>query len=288
MTHHGKSPRHVLAPGLYAHADGAGRIRIGNGIRAVLELPASPGLRRALAAVDRGEAPPGDASTRRAVRLLAPVLVEADRLIRPGIDPGDAAAAAADEPVLFTERLQARCATRVAVVGDLGARADPGALLASTGMVVTSEDDGPDIVLLLALGETDRDRTDPWTSAGVPHLPVRAIGAEVVLGPLVVPGRTACLRCVDAHRIGQDPGLRRALTLHLDAVRHDGVATPRDSALAALATAWAVRDLVSLAEGRQPSTWSTTLTFGADLSEVDRTTWPRHPDCGCVWATDAA
>lgn len=37
------------------------------------------------------------------------------------------------------------------------------------------------------------------------HLPIVVSGRGVVIGPLVVPGRTGCLACLDAHRRDDDP-----------------------------------------------------------------------------------
>ena len=44
-----------------------------------------------------------------------------------------------------------------------------------------------------------------WSRAGIPHLPLQVLDATAWVGPLVLPGRTACLRCVDAHRRDRDP-----------------------------------------------------------------------------------
>lgn len=58
----------------------------------------------------------------------------------------------------------------------------------------------PAAVVLVAEGAPPAWRATPslaapWHAHGVPHLPVVA-AAGVAVGPLVVPGRTACLRCV--------------------------------------------------------------------------------------------
>ena len=39
----------------------------------------------------------------------------------------------------------------------------------------------------------------------MPHLVATVRGATGVVGPLVVPGRTSCLRCADLHRRDADP-----------------------------------------------------------------------------------
>ena len=40
--------------------------------------------------------------------------------------------------------------------------------------------------------------------AGVPHLPVRVRDGAGLVGPLVIPGVTSCLRCADLHRSDRD------------------------------------------------------------------------------------
>ena len=86
-------------------------------------------------------------------------------------------------------------------------------------------------------------RLDDWMRAGTPHLVVRERPGRPVLGPFVVPGATACLRCVDAHLGEHDP--RRALVVEQVATTPPLRPSEPDPALRALALAWAVRDLVA-------------------------------------------
>ena len=44
-----------------------------------------------------------------------------------------------------------------------------------------------------------------WLTVDVPHLPVVFGERAAVLGPLVVPGESPCLRCAEEHRIDEDP-----------------------------------------------------------------------------------
>jgi len=108
----------------------------------------------------------------------------------------------------------------------------------------------------------------------------------LVIGPFVVPGRTACLRCVDAHRTDADPSWPLLVRQYAAASirdRVDGAPEPVDPLLAALALAWAARDLATYVDGRRPSTWSATITVQPDLSELETRSWLRHPACGCSW-----
>ena len=107
----------------------------------------------------------------------------------------------------------------------------------------------------------------------------------MTLGPFVVPGATACLRCVDAHRGEADP--RRGLVLEqaasLPALTRDRV----DPALHALALAWAARDVVTFVEGGRPATWSATVRVDAGLRLAPQE-WLRHSHCGCSWGDQLA
>ncbi|GAA4808056.1 hypothetical protein ACFQ0K_02600 [Nocardioides caeni] len=134
--------------------------------------------------------------------------------------------------------------------------------------------------LVVASGVLDRERVDPLVQGAMPHLVVSGAGAGMRVGPFVDPGRTACLRCVDAHEALPDP--RRPLLL-CQAARQDAEQwPPRDDVLDLMALAWATRDLARFVEGDRPSTWSATADFGPRSGPLV-TEWGRHPECGCAW-----
>ncbi len=146
---------------------------------------------------------------------------------------------------------------------------------------------GPLVGVLIGVGEPDRELLDPWMREHLPVLLVRLTEGRAVIGPFVVPGRTACVRCVDAHHTDADgdwPLLVRQYAAASANDRADGAPEPVDPALAALAIAWAARDVASYVDGTRPSTWSTTLTFDGTLGAVEARSWLRHPECGCSWA----
>lgn len=282
--------RPALAPGLRVLRRSRSELQVGLGTSGTaLRLPDSEPVRRTLDQLARGEAVPDDPRTRTVLDLLAPVLVDGSALLAPGVAPGDVAAVALRDPSGYRERLAARARASVSVQGSLGA-ADAAArqLLDAAGLRTTTS--GARVVLLLSLGEVDRADLDPLVRAGTPHVLVRLVEGTAVVGPFVVPGGTACVRCIDAHLADQDPtsvslAARHAWVRHQ---RRDGVAEPVDTALATLAIAWAVRDLVSHAEGDRPSTWSTTVHLAPGLTRVTQATWLRHPACGCTWLGDEA
>lgn len=141
----------------------------------------------------------------------------------------------------------------------------------------------PRAALLVSRGEPARDLPDAWLHDDLPHLVVTATADGVRIGPFVEPGRTACLRCLDAHRADHDPRWPLVLLQHVTAAdAAPDVPDPVPGDLLALALVWAVRDLVGWLDGRRPRSWSTTIDVGPDLALPVRA-WPQHPACGCAW-----
>jgi bacteriocin biosynthesis cyclodehydratase domain-containing protein len=139
--------------------------------------------------------------------------------------------------------------------------------------------------VLVGVGEPDRELADAWLRDGTPYLVVRVTEGRAVVGPFVVPGRTACLRCVDAHHSDVDsdwPLLVRQYAAASSRDRADGAPEPVDPALAAIAAGWAARDVTSYVDGLRPSTWSSTLVVPGDLTSLTSHGWSRHPECGCA------
>jgi hypothetical protein len=275
-----RTPRRpVLAPGLRA-LPVAGEVRIG--LASPLRVRDSPALRRVLTVLARGETPPDTPATRRVLRELAPVLRDGDTLVHPAVPPGEVAAVALAHRDV-AGRLALRAEQRVRVVGDLGLAPalDAEELVRRSGLRVCASD--PTLVLVLSRGEPDRADLDPLLRTGTPHLLVRAVESSVVLGPFVVPGRTACLRCVDAHEADRDAARPVLLREYLRTPRLDGVADPVPSAVAVAALGLAVADLVRFADQEEPCCWSATLALTSGRAPGGVVRWLRHQACGCSW-----
>ena len=167
----------------------------------------------------------------------------------------------------------------VAVVAssETGAALTP--LLNAVGLVPATAGDRV-AALVVAAAEVSRSSLDPLLREGLPHLVVTGAPGELTVGPFVVPGLTACLRCVDAHRGEDDP--RRALVVEQVASQPPLVEDRHNAALRSIALGWAVQDLVRFLEGGRPSTWSATVRIAADLAPTPHP-WLRHPHCGCSW-----
>jgi hypothetical protein len=128
----------------------------------------------------------------------------------------------------------------------------------------------PDPVLVAALM---RDR--------VPHLVVSADEAIGVVGPLVVPGRSACARCVDMSKAFRDPAwpriLAQASTGGLTAATR-ACDTVLAAATAAIATAQA---LMLIDQAGEPAAANGTLEVVLPEWQWQRRGWPPNPACTC-------
>lgn len=153
----------------------------------------------------------------------------------------------------------------------------PDLVAAATGLLGDTVAQDADVVLLLEPGQVRREHCDPLLRDGTPHLVVAGAPDLWVVGPFVVPGVTACLRCVDATLGEHDP--RRALVVEQVSRQR----RPRaDPLLAAMAIPYAVRDVLTYLRGDPPLTWSSTLAVPRKGAPTV-TSWRRHPHCGCSW-----
>ncbi|HJU97563.1 MAG TPA: hypothetical protein VJ644_06285 [Jiangellaceae bacterium] len=138
----------------------------------------------------------------------------------------------------------------------------------------------PDIVVVAPTRGTGRDDAAALVRAGVTHLVVRVVETTGIVGPLVVPGRTSCLRCHDLHRTDRDPAWPRILAQ----VERDPPASPAcDVALAALAGALAAQQALSHVDGFVPTTADGTIEIRLPDGLPRRRSWRPHPACGCIW-----
>lgn len=133
----------------------------------------------------------------------------------------------------------------------------------------------PELVVLAPAGGVPL----PEPPRRVAHLLAEVRGAVGVVGPLVEPGLSACLRCLDLRRADRDPGWP-ALALQLD-TRAPGVA-PCDSTLAlAVATQAALQVLARIDGQPRPATLGGTLEMVLPDWRWRRRSWQLHPDCHC-------
>ena len=115
----------------------------------------------------------------------------------------------------------------------------------------------------------------------VPYLPAEVRETVGVVGPLVRPGVSACLHCLDLTRTDSDPGWP-AIAAQLDAV-HPAVA-PCDGVLAVAVAAQAAAQALAVVDGTGvPAALGGTLELALPDWRWRRRSWQVHPACACAW-----
>jgi ThiF family protein len=174
------------------------------------------------------------------------------------------------------------------VLADLGAPRQEGAARAveRAAPEVRTCDDGavPDLAILT--GPTLPDLTGQLMRDRVPHLAVRAGEAIGVVGPLVRPGGSACLTCVDMHKTEADPQWPRILAQATFARTRPQAC---DTVLAAMTATLAAAQALAYLDrpGTVPATADGTLELVLPDWQWRRRTWPPHAACGCGAAVRA-
>lgn len=139
---------------------------------------------------------------------------------------------------------------------------------------------GIDLTVVIADGpEVDRVITDHLVRIDQPHLVVRSLGDAAWVGPLVVPGRTSCLRCTDLCRRDADPHWPLVLA-QLSRLKLD-----LPEVLACWAASIATAQVLAFLGGEQPETAGATLELSACRFVTELRAWPTHAGCGCGWAS---
>ncbi len=137
----------------------------------------------------------------------------------------------------------------------------------------------PDLLVLVGHGGVDPRRTETLMREDVPHLAVVLREQSAVIGPLVRPGSSACLRCLDLHRRDRDPEWPR-LVPQLPGVAQDA----EETALAALASSLATAQALAHLDGRvTPACLDATIETCLPDGLVAVRPWSTHPECGCTW-----
>jgi bacteriocin biosynthesis cyclodehydratase domain-containing protein len=143
-------------------------------------------------------------------------------------------------------------------------------------------------------GQRDRRRPDlavltggyqpelPGTlvAGNVAHLSVAASEAIGVVGPLVIPGRTSCLSCVDMARTDRDPAWPLILAQACGRAPHPAACA---AVLAAAVAAQATAQALAFLDRATPATAVINGTLELVLPDWQwrRHSWVPHPECRC-------
>nr|MBP1191389.1 bacteriocin biosynthesis cyclodehydratase domain-containing protein [Frigoribacterium sp. PvP032] len=124
--------------------------------------------------------------------------------------------------------------------------------------------------------------TSEWLRRDVPHVLVRVGDRSVRVGPVVVPGATACARCLHLHD-GDDDRAWPAIAGQLAALP---VASPpllvlRDAAVRTVRRVLSLTSTDGVGHGRGGVGPAEVVRIELDTLEVSSSVVQPHPDCGC-------
>lgn len=252
-------PRLRLRPGIRVSDRSDSTLQVGLHPGRRLVLPDDPSVRGALTLLGHGVEP---ARLDLDQRDLAGRLADAGLVADP--DEDVTRCRIAERALVEVRASGAVRTTLVRLLGLAGVRVAPG-LAATVSLVVTIG------------AEPRRETIDELVRSERPHLLLTSAAGRLRVGPFVVPGLTACLRCLDEHITDRDPRHPLVVEQHLAPDPTDLPAQPDLQ----LALAWAARDVVCLISGDRPTTWSATVDVEQDGPITQQ--WRRHPRCGCAW-----
>ncbi|MBG0833387.1 ThiF family adenylyltransferase [Planomonospora sp. ID67723] len=154
------------------------------------------------------------------------------------------------------------------------------ALTAWTGEKAAHLADGsrrPDLVVLAPVEPLDGLLVRELVTWEIPHLLVSAFEGFGSVGPLVLPGRSACLGCLDLTRRDRDPGWP-VVSARLGGFPGGEIAC--GTALSTLVAAMATGHALALIDGHELAVTNGTIDVLPDW-RWKRTSWNVHPLCRC-------
>lgn len=142
-----------------------------------------------------------------------------------------------------------------------------------------------DLVVLAPARPEQLEDAGQLVPPGTPHLLAEVRETVGVVGPLVLPGRTACLHCLDLTRSDLDPDWP---VLAAQLSQPSRARTACDGPLALSVASQAAMQALALLDGTtDPASLGGTLELALPDWRWRRRSWPVHPDCGCVPAPRA-
>ncbi|TQK52008.1 bacteriocin biosynthesis cyclodehydratase domain-containing protein [Streptomyces sp. SLBN-118] len=151
-------------------------------------------------------------------------------------------------------------------------RTAPGTGEPGLSLVVVTPRDG-----LAAYAPDPAGATD-WIAGGTPHIYAGVVEATGVVGPLVLPGGTACASCLELDGVERDPGRARLLAQWRSGPR----ALPAcDVALATAVAGMTAAHALSFLDGELPASTGARWEVSLPLLEWRSETFTPHLHCAC-------
>ncbi|MFI6598735.1 hypothetical protein ACIBHX_20970 [Nonomuraea sp. NPDC050536] len=128
------------------------------------------------------------------------------------------------------------------------------------------------------MGPLDGVLVNELTTLRIPHLLASAFEGYGSVGPMVLPGLTACLHCLDLTRRDRDPDWP-LVTARLGGYPAGEIAC--DSALATAVAACVTGHALAYLDGKDPVVTNGTLDVLPDW-QWKRRSWAMHEQCRCM------
>ncbi|MFJ9405946.1 ThiF family adenylyltransferase [Streptomyces sp. NPDC101393] len=132
----------------------------------------------------------------------------------------------------------------------------------------------------LAAYAPDPVLSEPLVTAGIPHLYAGVVEGTGVVGPLVLPGGSACAGCDQLRRTDEEPAWPRLL-----AQWRSGRGSPAmpacDGALATMVAGLAAVQALTFLDGELPPCTGARMELALPCASVRTTRIAPHPECGC-------
>ncbi len=112
----------------------------------------------------------------------------------------------------------------------------------------------------------------------LPHLLIEERDDAILVGPLVIPGRSACIRCQDLHRRDRDPAWPAIAAQLATAPGQIGTAA---TSTALIAVGIAAGEVLGFIDGLDPDTAGASIEI-RPVARIRRRSWEAHPSCACI------
>jgi bacteriocin biosynthesis cyclodehydratase domain-containing protein len=139
----------------------------------------------------------------------------------------------------------------------------------------------PELTVVASRGPASRLRCAELVRAGRPHLVVEAYDTVGLVGPLVVPGTTPCLMCLDQHRADRDSGWALVLAQVADRDPRSSYPDVLSAAMATALGAMAAMHVLTWLGGGEPGSVGGHVELRLPDGRARRASWPAHHVCGC-------
>lgn len=182
------------------------------------------------------------------------------------------------------DAMAARDRVRVCVLGDGDLAAQVSEAVESAGLRLASSPRQSTIAVLADGLHPDVPAHFDHDLQDLAHLHVGVLGDRAVVGPLVVPGRTSCLRCAHLHRRDADPAWPLLAVQWAQAVAAMAC-PPVDPLLSRAAATHALLLVRTWADTPDdPAAWGNcALEVRLPLGQATWLARPSHALCGCRW-----